>query len=201
MTLRDKRPAWLVTRYDDVVSVLKDDRFVKEKRKVMSPEQAAREPWIPGIFRPLEQHMLDMDPPDHTRLRGLVHKAFTPNLIENLRGRVQSLTDQLLDAAQSRGHMDLIRDYALPLPTTIIAEMLGVPDRERPKFQRWSNTIVTAVPTTWGLLRAMPSMFAFLRYIRKLVRVRRSAPGDDLTSAWCRRTRPATASARMSCWG
>jgi cytochrome P450 len=178
-----KQVAWLVTRYDDVASVLKDDRFVKEKRKVLSPEQAARQPRIPGVFRPLEQHMLDMDPPDHTRLRGLVHKAFTPRLIEDLRGRVQTLTDQLLDTAQRRERMDLIRDYALPMPTTIIAEMLGVPAQDRHKFQRWSNTIVAAVPTTWGLLKAMPSMFAFLRYIRKLIRVRRSAPGDDLTSA------------------
>ena len=168
----------------------------------MSPEQAAREPWIPGIFRPLEQHMLDMDPPNHTRLRGLVHKAFTPQMIENLRERVQTLTDGLLDAAQSRGRMDLIRDYALPLPTTIIAEMLGVPAHDRQKFQRWSNTIVTVVPSTWGLLRAMPSMFAFFRYIRKLIRVRRSAPGDDLTSALVQgASRPATTSARMSCWG
>jgi cytochrome P450 len=183
LTLPDKRPAWLVTRYDDVVSVLKDDRFIKEKGKVLSPEQSAREPWIPSMLKPLERHMLDLDPPDHTRLRGLVHKAFTPNLIEDLRDRVQTLTDRLLDAAQSRGRMDLIRDYALPLPTTIIAEMLGVPDRERPKFQRWSNTIVTALPTMWGLLGAMPSLFAFLRYIRKLIRLRRSTPGNDLTSA------------------
>ncbi len=183
VTLPDKRPAWLVTRYDDVVAVLKDGRFIKEKRKVMSPEQAARDPWIPGMLKPMERNMLDLDPPDHTRLRGLVHKAFTPQMIENLRDRVQTLTDRLLDAAQSRGHMDLIRDYALPLPTTIIAEMLGVPARERTKFQRWSNTIVTAMPTTWGLLRTLPSLYAFLRYIRKLIRVRRSVPGDDLTSA------------------
>jgi cytochrome P450 PksS len=79
--------------------------------------------------------------------------------------------------------MDLIRDYALPLPTTIIAEMLGVPERERDKFHRWSNTIVSIVPSKWGLLKAIPSLIAFLRYIRRLVRTRRATPQDDLVSA------------------
>src|SRR5262249_4790517 len=145
--------------------------------------RAGGEPWTPRAPGPREQHMLDMDPPDHTRLRSLVHKAFTPRLIENLRHRVQGLTDELLDARQARGRMDLIRDYALPLPTTIIAELLGVPTRDRHRFQRWSNTIVTARPTTWGLLKAMPSLFAFLRYVRKLIKTRRSAPADDLVGA------------------
>src|SRR3954466_10196495 len=108
VTLPDRQVAWLVTRYDDVVAMLKDDRFSKERRRVLSPEQAARQPWIPKMVRPLERNMLDLDPPDHDRLRGLVHKAFTPRLVEDLRGRVQALTDGLLDAAQPRGHMDLI---------------------------------------------------------------------------------------------
>ncbi len=183
VSLPAKQVAWLVTRYDDVTALLKDDRFIKEKRRVLSREQAARQPWIPGFLKPMERHMLDLDPPDHTRLRGLVHKAFTPGLIENLRGRVQSLTDELLDAATSQGQMDLIRDYALPLPTTIIADMLGVPAPDRQKFQRWSSAIVTAVPTTWGLLRVMPSLVSFMGYLRKLIRIRRADPGNDLTSA------------------
>ncbi len=91
--------------------------------------------------------------------------------------------DDLLDAIQERGRMDLIRDYALPLPTTIIAEMLGVPVRDRHKFHRWSNAIVSTVPSTWGLLKAIPSLIAFLHYIRRLVRTRRAAPQDDLVSA------------------
>jgi cytochrome P450 PksS len=183
MTLPDKRTAWLVTRYDDVVGVLKDERLIKDKRIALTPAQAARQPWIPGLLKPLERNMLDLDPPDHTRLRGLVHTAFAPRLIENLRERVETLTDELLDAVERRGRMDLIRDYALPLPTTIIAELLGVPVRDRHRFHRWSNHIVTGVATTWGLVRLMPSLMAFLRYIRRLVRARRAAPGDDLVSA------------------
>ena len=181
--LGDKRPAWLVTRYDDVVTVLKDDRFVKDKRKVMTPEQMAREPWIPKMIQPIERNMLDADAPEHTRLRGLVHMAFTPRLVENMRERIQRLTDELLNPIETRGHMDLIRDYALPVPTTIIAEMLGVPERERHKFHRWSNSIVSIVPSKWGLLKAIPSLIAFLRYIRRLVRTRRAALREDLVSA------------------
>ena len=79
--------------------------------------------------------------------------------------------------------MDLIRDYALPLPTTIIAEMLGVPARDRHRFHRWSNTLLSALPNAWGMLKAMPSVLLFLRYIRKLIKSRRDQPGDDLTSA------------------
>jgi cytochrome P450 len=183
ITLGDKRTAWLVTRYDDVVTVLKDDRFVKDKRTVLTREQMAREPWIPKMLQPIERNMLDADAPDHTRLRGLVHMAFTPRLVENMRERIQRLTDELIDAIETRGRMDLIRDYALPLPTTIIAEMLGVPDRERNKFHRWSNAIVSTVPSKWGLLKAIPSLIAFLRYIRRLVRTRRADPQDDLVSA------------------
>jgi len=179
----DKQIAWLVTRYDDVVTVLKDDRFVKDKRGVLSSEQAARQPWVPRMLKSIEFNMLDLDPPDHTRLRGLVHQAFTPRMVENLRERITVLTNELLDAAQARGRMDLIRAYALPLPTTIIAEMLGVPVRDRHRFHRWSSKIVTTAATTWGMLQTLPSLIAFLRYIRKLVKARRTAPADDLVSA------------------
>ena len=127
--------------------------------------------------------MLDLDAPDHTRLRALVHKAFTPGLVENMRERIQGLTDELLDAVQGRGRMDLIRDYALPLPTTIIAEMLGVPVRDRHKFHRWSNALVSAVGSTWGMLKAMPPVWAFLRYIRKLVEIRRPIRATTWSSA------------------
>jgi cytochrome P450 PksS len=183
VTPADRQPAWLVARYDDVVTVLKDDRFAKDKRSVLTPEQLARQPWIPSLLRPLESNMLDLDPPDHTRLRGLVHTAFTPRLIDKLRNRVQSLTEELLDAVQPHGRMDLIRDYALPLPTTVIAEMLGVPSKDRRQFHRWSSTIVTAVPTTWGLLKALPALIGFLRYLRKLVQNRSADPKDDLITA------------------
>ena len=85
-----KQRAWLVTRYDDVLDVLKDARFVKNPRNAMSPEQLKKMPWVPPMAKPLEQNMLDLDSPDHTRLRALVHKAFTPRLIEQMRDQIQA---------------------------------------------------------------------------------------------------------------
>ena len=85
--------------------------------------------------------------------------------------------------------MDLIRDYALPLPSTIIAEMLGVPTRDRHKFNRWSNNIVSTVPSKWGLLTTIPSVWAFLRYIRKLVQTRRRLLETIWSAPWSRRER------------
>ena len=102
-TLPDKTPVWLVTRYEDVNALLKDERFPKNRRSALTPEQLRRLPWVPPMFRPLERNMLDLDAPDHTRLRGLVHQAFTPRLVERMRARVQTLADELLDAVARRG--------------------------------------------------------------------------------------------------
>src|SRR5262245_46660562 len=93
--LPDGRTAWLVTRYDDVAAVLKDERFAKDPLNALSPEQHARQPWIPAFARPLTRNMLDVDPPDHTRLRGLVHRAFTHRLVERMRRRVSHRFDGL----------------------------------------------------------------------------------------------------------
>jgi cytochrome P450 PksS len=125
--------------------------------------------------------MLDLDPPDHGRLRALVQKAFTPRLVEALGARVESIAESLL--AENRAGMDLIRDYALPIPTTVIAEMLGVPASDRSRFHRWSEGIVATSASPWSMLQAAPSVIAFLRYIRRLVAKRRSNPQDDLVSA------------------
>ncbi|GHO48156.1 cytochrome P450 [Ktedonospora formicarum] len=106
--------AWLVTRYDDVLNVLKDERFAKDRRTAMTPEQLKKMPWMPPMFKPLEYNMLDLDSPDHTRLRALVHKAFTPRMIEQMRDQVQVLTNELLDKVEAKESMDLIADFALP---------------------------------------------------------------------------------------
>src|SRR5215471_2912501 len=142
--LPDGRHAWLISRYADVMAALRDARLAKDRRTVTTPQRMRFERLFEPIFRSLQFNMLDLDPPDHTRLRALVHKAFTPRLIEPMRGRVQALADELLDAVASRGEMDLIRDYALPLPMTVITEILGVPARDRGKFHRWSNALISA---------------------------------------------------------
>ena len=183
LALTNGRSAWLVTRYDDVVALFKDERFVNEGGRVRTPEQEARQPWVPKAFRRLQRNLLALDAPDHTRLRTLVHKAFTPRLIENMQERIRSLADELLDAVEARGRMDVIRDFALPLPTTIIAEMLGVPARDRSRFHRWSNALVSSTSSLWGTLKTLPHVMAFLRYIGKLVKARQAAPQEDLASA------------------
>jgi cytochrome P450 len=175
----------LVTRYEDVKTLLTDERFAKSRYNALTPEQLRKQPWVPPMFRPLERNMLDLDPPDHTRLRQLVHKAFTPRLIEWMRERAQMLANELLDAVSRKGEMDLIGDYALPLPMTIITEILGVPIQDRDKFHKWSKVIVSvnqfnvnwrAIPTIWGL-------WMFNRYLRGFFKVRRDDLRDDLVSA------------------
>lgn len=181
--LPGKQMSWLVTRYEDVLATLKSKDFAKDKLNVMADGAPAKQPWVPDVVRPLTRNMLDLDVPDHTRLRALVQKAFTPRTIEQMRGRIQSLTDELLDGVEERGSMDVIGDYALPLPTTVIADLLGVPPGERGKFHRWSSAIVASDPTRWGMIKAIPHVIGFVRYIRKLVELRRREPSDDLVSA------------------
>ncbi len=180
--LPDKRQAWLVTRYDDVAALLKDDRFAKDRRSVMNPEQLGKQPWLPGFLRPLERNMLDLDDPDHHRLRTLIHKAFTPRIIEGLRERVQVIADDLLNAVTPVGHMDVVNDYALPLPLTVITELLGVPSLDQAKFHRWSKTIVQ-IGSAGSMVKALPSLFMFMRYLRKLIETKRANPEDDLLTA------------------
>ena len=181
-TLPDKTPVWLLTRYDDVATLLKDDRFVKDKRKAMTPEQLRKLPWVPPVFRPLERNMLDLDPPDHTRLRTLVHKAFTPSLVARMRDRVQALADELLVQVIHKGECDLIGDYALPLPMIIITEILGVPTRDRDKFHNWSRAVVS-LSSPNPTLRVIPSVWLFLRYLRRFFETRRREPQNDLVTA------------------
>src|SRR6266540_622832 len=128
---------WVVTRYDDVVRILKDDRLSKNYVDAF--------PWLPQSLRPMYRNLLTLDPPDHTRLRSLVQKAFTPRLIERLRGRIQNWCDELLDAVAARAQFDLIRQYAFPLPLTVIESMLGVPTNERSRFGPWATKGARAV--------------------------------------------------------
>ena len=182
IVLPTREDAWLVTRYDDVVAALKDERLVKETTNALTPAQAAAQPWFRKMFKALKRNMLEVDPPDHTRLRALVFKVFTPRLIEQMRGRIERLTNQLLDAALARGRFDLIRDYALPLPTTIISEMMGVPVADRRRLNRWSNALLSAAGSTWAMVHAIPAGWSLMRYISAIVQKRRAEPRDDLVS-------------------
>lgn len=181
-TLPDKTVVWLLTRYDDVTALLRDERFTKNRRSALTKEQLRKLPWTPPMFRPLERNMLDLDPPDHTRLRSLVHKAFTPGLVEQMRSRTQTIADELLDRVAARGEMDLIGEFALPLPMTIITEILGVPAKDHGKFHKWSQAVVS-LSSPNPTLRVLPGVWKFIRYLRQFFKLRRRDPQDDLVSA------------------
>ena len=180
--LPTKQRGWLITRYDDVLNVLKDERFAKDPRNALTPAQLKKLPWVPPMFKALEHNMLDLDSPDHTRLRTLVHKAFTPRLIEQMRDQIQALTNELLDKAEPNGGMDLIADFALPLPLTMIGRILGVSAEDNHKFHRWSKTLISG-GTNRNLFILIPSLMSFMGYLKKLIKERRRHPKDDLVTA------------------
>lgn len=173
-------PVWLITRYDDVQTVLKDPRFIKDWYKLVSPEKLAKLDVVEHFFN---RHLLHMDPPDHTRMRALVHKDFTPRLVDALRPRIQQIADTLLDAVQDKGEMDLIDDYAFPLPITVIAEMLGVPVEDQDKFRRWSDRAILPITSDEGWQTLLSEMGEFMSYLGAMFAQRRQDPRSDLISA------------------
>ncbi len=181
--LRNGSTAWLITRYDDAVTALGSSQLAKDPLKARG-DAGSKPPWLPGPLRALTRNMLDLDEPDHRRLRNLVQKAFTPGVVELLRPRIEAIAGTLLNAIERRGsaRTDLIAEYAAPLPVTVIAELLGVPEADRRQFHRWSNAIVAADTSTWHKVRAIPAGMSFLLYLRKLIRRRRAALQDDLLS-------------------
>ena len=178
-----RRPAWMVLGYDDVAALLKDPRFAKDRANALTPEQLKAGPRAPKAFEPLMRGMLDRDDPDHARLRRLVLRAFTPRRVEALEERTRVICDDLLDRIERRIAFDLVADFALPVPVTVISELLGVPPADRARFARWSKTIIRTSATPIGLLQSLPDMLAFLSYLRRLVAEKRARPADDLISA------------------
>jgi cytochrome P450 PksS len=159
---------YLLTRYDDVLAALKDPRLAKNLRRIEGAAELSRRPWLPGFLRAMESNMLDQDDPNHARLRALVHRVFTPARIERLRPRIGALANELLDRVQGRGELELIRDFALPLPLTVIGELLGVPPADRVRFQRLSQGALLP-PTTLNVFRMLPAMWALIRYVQQLL--------------------------------
>ncbi len=177
--------SWIVATYNDAIAILKDPRFTKDIQKVSPPEDgqdtAGERASIIHRFLTWRRDMLTVDPPDHSRLRGLVSKAFTPHMIEQLRPRIQQIADELLDAVQAQGRMDLIADFAFPLPITVISEMLGIPAKDRQQFRVWSQTIVTT-PVGPKPEEALVTLETFVQYIKTLLADKHAHPGSDLTS-------------------
>lgn len=172
--------AWFLTRHADVLELLRDDAFSADR----SRSDRFRPP--PPGREARGRSMLVSDPPHHTRLRNLVNMAFTPRMTERMRPRIEAITADLLDRAGRRQEMDLVADFAYPLPVIVIAEMLGVPARDRDRFQEWSATLVRGLDpilddaTQEAVLDARD---ALLDYLRDVVAEHRAEPRDDLMSA------------------
>src|SRR6266536_1863289 len=176
---------WFVTRHEDVVAVLLDDeRFVRDPSLALTAEDLeAFSTGLPESFAFIDQHMLNRDGEDHRRLRRLVTKAFTPRMVEELRPRIQEIADELIDTVEARGEMDLVEEYAFPLPITVIAELLGIPVADRDRFRQWSNAIVTPALGPEALAEFCDWMADFVAYLRALFERRRVEPAEDLISA------------------
>lgn len=177
-----------ITRYDDATTVLRDaNRFVKDARNTMTPAEQATLPAEPPMLTLLSRHMLNADGANHTRLRALVNKAFTTRMVEQLQTQVESVAHNLLAAVQASGTTDLIEAFALPLPIIVIAELLGVPARDRNRFRAWSNALVAPTPdrarNEQKLLKSRQSMEDFINYLRAIFAARRAEPRDDLISS------------------
>lgn len=178
--------AWLATNYEDTIALLKDPRLIKDVRKIAPPQASQEsnggEASILQQFLTWRRDMLTVDPPDHTRLRSLTSKAFTPRMIEQLRPRIQQIANELLDAVQAQGQMDLIADFAFPLPITIISEMLGIPITDRQQFRAWSQALVTAGADSESEAK-LTALETFVQYIKAFLVDKRTHPGLDLTSS------------------
>ncbi len=136
----EKYQSWILTRYDDVFAGLNDARLSNDRSSTFQKIAGTDE--LAPLFSFLRKRMLLVDPPEHTRLRGLVSKSFTPHMVDGMRGHIQQLVDGFLDPVVPTGHTDLIRDLAFPLPATVISEILGVPAEDRDQMKKWSDDFV-----------------------------------------------------------
>ncbi len=173
---------WLVTRYDDAISLLNDERFTKDFVKVAAYGDGRRsEPdYQMQAAAAINRHMLTLDPPDHTRLRNLIHKAFTPRMIRELEGRIREITNELIDGMVAKGEADFITDFAFQLPVTVIAELLGIPREDRDRFRYWSQTIIMGGTSGANLDAVGAAAIEFIMYFHEQFDARREQPKDDL---------------------
>ncbi len=185
---------WVFSRHADCLAVLRD-RVASVEEETVDPSRLSER--FRGPDRsddPVAQALADArpflfrDPPDHTRLRGLVAKAFTPKVVESLRGPTQRLVDRLLDEALARGEVDLVAAFAYPLPVTVICDLLGIPEGDRGRFTGWSAALARGLDPDFllgpdAVHQRLEAILQFAEYFTHLIAARRSDPGDDLLSA------------------
>jgi cytochrome P450 len=184
VTLADGHDAWLIVGYDEAMAALNDSRLSKDMHAALAEGSDVVAEGLPGPE--FARHMLTVDPPDHTRLRKLVSAAFSPRRVQTLRPRVQVITDDLIDEIAALGpdtRVDLVSRFALPLPFTVICELLGVPQESRPRLGREFTRLLVPTTTPAEYAEAKKASDAVVGMLKDLVASKETAPGDDLVSA------------------
>ena len=182
--LHDGHDAWLVATYDAAKTALNDTRLSKDMGAALATGEAVVDEGLPGPA--FARHMLNVDPPDHTRLRKLVSAAFSNRRVEELRPRVQTIVDDLLDDLAGRGPnepVDLVATFTFPLPFTVICELLGIPAVERATFGRDLTTLLGPTHSAETHARAVAASESVVIYLTGLIQTKQQSPGDDLISA------------------
>lgn len=183
----EKGKYWLVTRHAEASEILTNLDYEKQLQRWRQINPIAR--LLPAVKKATESRskwMLNMDPPDHTRMRALVNKAFTPSVVSGLAPHIESIANDLLDAAEAKGEIDIIHDFAFPLPITVIAQMLGVPHQDRDLFREHSHALTATLeptPSLKGVDAGNKAVDALIDYLRPLVAERRKNPQKDLISS------------------
>ena len=182
----DRLQTWIITRYEDVKSALTDSRLSSDKMafymNTMSPKERKN---LDSLSQYMTQWMSMKDRPDHTRLRGLVNKAFTSKSLQDLLPEIQRICDDLVDNFISENKKDLLEHIAYPLPATVICEMLGIPAKDQTQFRKWSNDIVAFSAGLGSMIgtvaqQAQSSQKALVDYCQKIIAQRRKHPRNDL---------------------
>jgi cytochrome P450 len=183
---------WVFTRHADCLTILRDKRSSSDGRNIDASDFPALRDTdlVQGTSAEILNEMapfLFRDPPDHTRLRGLVQKAFTPRVIEGLRPRIQQICDELIDAALEQGGCDLVADFAYPLPVQVIVELLGVPAEDHERFRVWSDALARGLDPDFllppeAVRDRLNGILSFVQYFAGLIEARRSRPADDLVT-------------------
>ncbi len=171
---------WFFSAYEDIAALLRDRRLGRDLTEAPKPDPQTPFGWLHA------NSLMEKEPPDHTRLRGLVNKAFTPARVEALRPLIEQSAHRLLDEVVRRGEMDLLADFAEPLPVLVIADLLGVPPEARSRLRPWSNRIVAMYelsPTVEDARHANRAVSEFATFLRGLAAERKLQPQDDLISA------------------
>ncbi len=180
---------WMLFRYDDCVRFLRDPLLSVEDTSVegVNPRAELREKVLGDRAQRGTRSILNLDPPDHTRIRGIVQKVFTPRAIEQLTPRVQELVDEALDAVVARGDgLEVVADLAFPLPFQVISDMLGMPDADRDQLRGWAHTLTLGLEPVLAQLHINDIMDASDRmtdHVLEAIEWKRSHPADDLLTA------------------